>query len=195
MGRRRRPLEYSPAKTGKEASEKLMIFADTSYAPPHEQFRSVQGILISHHGNTLVWQSVSASFHYSVNAEAELLGYSEAYMTGMSTYALLQVLELDLAGVWLQGDNKAALSLCTADTGSWRTRHLRVRAAKLREVLADPSQGWMATHCLEGIWWQMDSRKVFLGQAFVKFRGQVGFHQQSLGGAQVERKSRALVEV
>lgn len=47
----------------------------------------------------------------------------------------------------LVGDCKAALSQVTADTGSWRTRHLRIRSAKLRECIQSADSVWSAEHC------------------------------------------------
>ena len=40
-----------------EPSSELLVAVETSYAPPHEQYRSIQGILMSHEGNPLMWSS------------------------------------------------------------------------------------------------------------------------------------------
>ena len=46
----------------------------------------------------------------------------------------------------LIGDNKAALAQVLGDTGPWRTRHLRIRAAKVREALREEDTSWCASH-------------------------------------------------
>ena len=43
------------------------------------------------------------------------------------------------------GDNRSAVSLCTVDAGSWRTR-LRLRAAGLREAIMDENPKWFIHH-------------------------------------------------
>ena len=59
------------------------------------------------------------------------------------------------------------------------------------EPVADSSQGWVATHCLAQALVADGPTKSLLGQAYVKFRGQLGFHQQSLGGFTAERRSES----
>ena len=74
---------------------------------------------------------------------------------GASVESLAQAMALD-PDVLMYGDNKAAISLAVLQTGSWRTRHLRVRASKLREVLkkgmekeepANQAYGWYSVGC------------------------------------------------
>ena len=105
------------------------VFVDASFAPPHEKFRSVQGVVVTHQGSVTMWSSNRQSFVTMSTAEAELLGYSEGYQVAESTKALLKILELPMGKTVLYGDNKAAISLATAETGPWRTRHLRLRRA------------------------------------------------------------------
>ena len=44
------------------------------------------------------------------------------------------------------GDSKAGISQLTSDGGSWRTRHLRIRSAKLRELLQHGDGDWSIEH-------------------------------------------------
>ena len=133
-------LTFKPGNGGGQA-ETMRIYADTSFAPPHEKFRSIQGLVIEHQGNPIMWESTRQAFICQSTAEAELLGYNEALQAGLSTHALFEALEVPVSTIELYGDNRAALTQCNADTGSWRTRHLRLRAAKLREILASPESG------------------------------------------------------
>ena len=41
-------------------------------------------------------------------------------------------------------DNTATLQLCQLESGSWRTRHIRLRATVVREALEDDE--WRAAH-------------------------------------------------
>ena len=79
-----------------EPSQELIVAVDTSYAPPHEQYRSVQGVLLSHEGNPLMWSSTRQGFVTQSTAEAELMGYTEGLQCGLSTMALLEVLNLNV---------------------------------------------------------------------------------------------------
>ena len=64
---------------------------DASFGPPHEGYRSVQGIMMTHGGNPIMWASTRQPFITST-AEAELLAYSEAYQCGESAGARLEAL-------------------------------------------------------------------------------------------------------
>ena len=70
----------------------------------------------------------------------------------------------------LIGDSKSGLIQLTGEVGSWRTRHLRIRSAKLRELIQNGVDGWHAVH-REGKELAADGMtKPLAGQAFCKFR-------------------------
>ena len=123
----------------------LHVRADTSFAPPHEQFRSVQGVAVYHGTHLLLWTSSRQAFITLSTAEGELLGYTEALQCGEAVGCLLDLLGYKTEKI-LEGDSKAALCQVQSDGGSWRTRHLRLRAWKLREVMNDVSSGWRSEH-------------------------------------------------
>ena len=149
----------------------LKVFSDASFAPPHEQYRSVQGLLVEHGRNPILWSSSRQAFIVQSTAEAELLSYNESYQAGESTGALSEILGYETEKQLL-GDNKAALVLCTGETGPWRTRHLRLRAAKLREAVQEGG-GWKASH-LRGDQLVADGlTKSLQGQAHEKFLDQL----------------------
>ena len=155
----------------------LEVFSDASFAPPHEQFRSVQGLLVEHGRNLILWSSSRQAFIVQSTAEAELLSYTESYQAGESVGALLEIFGFQTRK-HLLGDNKAALVLCTGETGPWRTRHLRLRAAKLREAVRGST--WSAGH-LRGDQLVADGlTKSLLGQSFEKFLVQLGMKELSL---------------
>ena len=104
------------------------------------------------------------------------MGYTEGLQCGLSTMALLEVLNLKVVKAKLVADNQAALSLCCSDTGAWRTRHLRLRSARLRELLADEASGWVARYCPGADLIADGFTKSLQGQAFVKFRGMLNMY-------------------
>ena len=152
----------------------LEVMVDASFGPPHEGYRSVQGIMMTHGGNPIMWASTRQPFITQSTAEAELLAYNEAYQNGESTGALLEVLGYGGVKKHMQGDSKSGISQLTSDTGAWRTRHLRLRSAKLREVVQDPEEPWTVSHC-SGLELGADGlTKPLQGQAFTRFLGLIG---------------------
>ena len=124
----------------------LQVKAATSYGPPHEQYRSVQGVAIYLGSHLLLWTSSRQAFVTLTTAEWELVGYTEALQCAESILALLELMQLTVPKV-LEGDRRAALAQIHNDGGSWRTRHLRLRAWRLREAMADPRSSWRSQHC------------------------------------------------
>ena len=69
---------------------------DASFAPEHEQFRSVTGVVIHHGSNTLQWVSMRQPFVTQSTCEAELIAFAEGYQDGKSTGALMELMDLEL---------------------------------------------------------------------------------------------------
>ena len=116
-------------------------YSDASYAPIGEQYKSAQGTIIAVAGCAVLWSSSRQPFVTGSTAEAELLSYMECHQQAEGVAALLECLTRSEVQRCIYGDNRSALSLCTGDVGSWRTRHLRLRAAGLRSAVACPSSG------------------------------------------------------
>ena len=100
-------------------------------------------------GAIIAWMTSSQPFVTQSTAEAELVGLSEANLCGQSVQGLLEeMLELRESGKNLEimyGDNSASIGMVSGSTGaSWRTRHLRIRAACLRQSL--DAKGWLLRH-------------------------------------------------
>lgn len=51
----------------------LQVFVDTSFGPPHEKYRSIQGMLFQHGENPLMWASTRQPFVAQSTSEGELL--------------------------------------------------------------------------------------------------------------------------
>ena len=152
-----------------EEPEVLNVLVDASYAPPHEGYRSVQGAIYTHGNNILMWSSSRQGFITQSTAEAELLAYNESAQGAESIAHLLACFGHKVARR-LIGDSKSGLVQLTGEVGSWRTRHLRLRSAKLRELIQNGTDGWHAVH-REGKDLASDGlTKPLLGQAFARFR-------------------------
>ena len=142
--------------------------ADTSFGPPHEQYRSVQGIAIYMGNHVLLWTSSRQAFVTLSTAECELLGYTEGLQCAESIASLLELLQFKVTNV-LEGDSQAALAQIQNDGGSWRTRHPRLRAWRLREVMMDTSSTWRAQHCAGAELAADGLTKALSGQAHRRF--------------------------
>ena len=86
----------------------------------------------------------------------------------------------------LYGDNVAAIGLAHGtSSSSWRTRHLKIRAAYLREALMGVAPGgtWKLIH-LKGTELVADGlTKPLLGQAFYAFLNDLGMKRSGYGAA------------
>ena len=176
-------------ESGKDNEDTLYIKTDTSFAPPLEGYRSIQGTALFHGRHLLQWSSARQAFVTLSTAEAELVGYVDGFQQGQSIDGLLKIFGFN---TWkrLQGDCKAALAQISSDATAWRTRHLRLRASRLRELVMDRESKWSAEH-IPGLELAPDGfTKVLVGQAFKR-------HREQLGMCDVEefRKRRICEEV
>ena len=127
-------LRYWPVAEESEDWRTLRVLAETSFAPPHEKYRSVQAVTAEHGPNLLAWESSRQALVTQSTAEAGLVGYNDGFQISDATAALCEAFEISVKKS-LVGDCKAALAHLLGDTGPWRTRHLRLRSLKLREAL------------------------------------------------------------
>ena len=119
----------------------IEVYTDASFAP---------GGTVSHHccilmwaGSPLAWTSTRQPFPALSMAEAELIAMLEGLVLGESVGCLVEELA-DYQQKTLYCDNTAAVALATAKGGSWRTRHLKVRAAHLR--YKTETEEWKVRH-------------------------------------------------
>lgn len=68
-------------------------------------------------------------------AEAELMALLESLIMARSVGALVEAVFGWKAALRLNSDSTAAIAIAAGKTSSWRTRHLRIRAAGLTEAL------------------------------------------------------------
>ena len=159
----------------------LQIFSDASFGPVHERCKSVSGCLVEHAGGVLAWDSQTQPFISQSTAEAEVISYNLAYQVGEGVSSLLQELGFSTSKQ-LYGDSTSGIAVIANECRPWRTRHLRLRSAKLRELVQNQEQPWTIRH-LQGQLLVADGlTKSLVYQAFEKFKGQLRMRpmQQSI---------------
>ena len=120
----------------------LTLFADSAFAP--EGARSQTGWLVMFHGSALTWKSGRQPTVCLSTAECELLALTDGAVALLGAEAMLGDVGEVITSRALASDSTAALSI-TSGTGSWRTRHLRIKSAWLQERLE--SGFFQARHC------------------------------------------------
>ena len=162
----------------------LEVFSDIGYGTA-SRGRSLQGTAVFFGGSIICWQTAVQPFVTHSTAESELVGYCDALNTGRSAEAMLA----NMMGVpsgspaierVLYGDNTAAIGLAHGtSSSSWRTRHLKIRAAYVREALEGRAPGglWRLLH-LRGVDLVADGlTKPLSGQAFEAFLVDLGMRR------------------
>ena len=132
-------LKFPRSETDVEA------YADASFAPAAEAYKSVRGTIATVAGCPILWSSARQPFITGSTAEAELVAYTEVFQQAEGVATLLEALGMEGVRRSLYGDNKSALALCQGDVGAWRTRHLRLHGAGLRAVVGCEVSGCTRT--------------------------------------------------
>ena len=108
----------------------LEVFTDSSYGPGGQD--SQGAVVVMWGGSVMMWKAGRQGTPSLSTAESEL---SEA-IEGLSMGDAVEVMTQEIWGrpyaKVLKVDNQAAISILTDPSGSWRTRHLRLRASHVR---------------------------------------------------------------
>ncbi|CAE7334850.1 GIP [Symbiodinium sp. CCMP2592] len=124
------------ALTLRSVSEELVAYSDSSFAPSGA--RSFSGIVLSWRGSPITWRAAKQPFVCLSTAECELVASIEALTMARSLQAILHQIDPARPMLTLGIDNQAAIAIASpSTTASWRTRHLRVRAAYLHEQIEE----------------------------------------------------------
>ena len=116
------------------SSNALEVYSDASHSPQGE--RSRQCVVVAWKGSVLLWEATKQSFTTLSTAESELVGMTHAAQVGECVAPVIEELVEDDIVISLLGDNAAALTAYEQPGGSWRSRHLRMRANAGRERIA-----------------------------------------------------------
>ncbi|CAE7208121.1 GIP [Symbiodinium sp. CCMP2592] len=125
----------------------LVTYTDSSYSPDGE--RSHGGAVVFWAGSPVAWKSSRQSLVTTSSAETELLAASEGATLTYSIDAMLSDVGVFPSSREIRVDNSAAITLASEEGGSWRTRHLKVRAAALRQRI---QEGWANIAYCPGEW-------------------------------------------
>ena len=170
-----------------ERHENLLdVFSDIAFGVG-SRHRSLQGLVVCFGGAPVAWLASQQPFVTYSTAEAELVSYGEALNAGRSMEALIssmmgETMHSNGLERVIYGDNLAAIGMAHGTAAStWRTRHLRVRAAFLKEALDGEAPGgiWKLLH-LRGTELVADGlTKPLSGQAFYKFLDDLGITRKN----------------
>ena len=106
------------------------VYTDSSYGPGGHD--SQGAVLVTWGGSVIMWKSGRQTLAPLSTAESELQEGIEGMTMGDSCDVLIMEVEMSAYQKVLKVDNQAAVNLLTEPSGSWRTRHLRLRASHLR---------------------------------------------------------------
>ena len=109
----------------------LTMYPDAAFAPSSS--RSQTGWVIYYGGTPVLWRSSRQSTTALSTAEAESNAILEGSIAMLGIEAMLLDVSEEIHEQLIGSDSMSALSL-TAGTGSWRTRHLRIKASWLRKL-------------------------------------------------------------
>ena len=116
------------------SSNALEVYADASHSPNGE--RSRQCVIVAWKGSILLWEATRQSFTTLSTAESELIALIHASQVGECVGPIVEELVGEDVVTSLLGDNSASLASFDKGAGSWRNRHLRMRAGAGREKVA-----------------------------------------------------------
>eukprot|EP00434_Breviolum_minutum_P003898 symbB.v1.2.003425.t1/scaffold183.1/size281544/9 len=108
----------------------LEVFTDSSFGPGGQESQGT--VIVSWGGTPIMWKSGRQTLAPLSTAESELQEGIEGMTMGDSCDVLVMDVHDRVYSKVLKVDNTAAVSLLTESSGSWRTRHLRLRASHLR---------------------------------------------------------------
>ncbi|CAE7838902.1 RE2 [Symbiodinium sp. CCMP2592] len=121
----------------------LCGYCDASFAP--EGARSHGGWIVFYNGCVISWRSSRQATVTISTAESELTAIAEAVLALQSISSMMQDVLPGGEPVQLYSDSTSALSIANG-SGSWRTRHLRLKSAWIAELVG--SGAISISHCV-----------------------------------------------
>ena len=113
-------------------SERIIeVYSDASHAP--QGARSIQCTVIVWRGTCILWESTRQGFTTLSSAEAELVAMVSSIQAAECVQPVIDELLQDDTKIAVLGDNTASVRSFEDGAGSWRSRHLRMRASAARE--------------------------------------------------------------
>ena len=117
----------------------LVGFCDASFAPTAN--RSLQATMTFYNGALIAWSSTRQSHTTLSTAEAELVGITTLFGELQALEPLVCEIQGSPLALQMHSDSQAAIAICTTTTSNWRTRHPRLRASFIKEMLESGKYG------------------------------------------------------
>ena len=117
----------------------LVGFCDASFAPTAQ--RSTQSTMTFVNGALIAWSSTRQSHTTLSTAEAELVGITSMFGELQALEPLVTEILGSSPAIQMHSDSQAAIAICTTLSSNWRTRHLRLRASYIKEMLESGRYG------------------------------------------------------
>ena len=111
----------------------LVGFSDASFAP--QAGRSLQTTLAYYNAGLIAWSSTKQGLTTLSTAESELVGITSLFTDLRALEPLVQEIHGGPLQLHMHSDSQAAIAICNTPSNNWRTRHLKLRAAYVREAL------------------------------------------------------------
>ena len=137
---------------------RIEVYTDASFSPGGGLSHGSVAVLWN--GGAIAWRSSRQSFPTMSTAESELAECLEGIVMGESVEALVAEIEEAAGNAYVRQlltDSSSAIAIASEGSGSWRTRHLRVRAYNLTWRLDD--QSWTIHHVPGVPCWQTWARR------------------------------------
>ena len=127
--------DYRMTFKGLGRTDIIEVYTDSSFSPSSGRSHGAVGIFYLN--SPITWRSSRQQLVTLSTAESELIEGIEGTLMGYSVKDLIVELSGKDPGIELHIDNQAALSLLQGSSGSWRTRHLRLRSSWIRERVTE----------------------------------------------------------
>ena len=124
----------------------LVGFSDASFAP--QARRSIQSTPAYYSAGLVAWSSTKQGLTTLSTAESELVGITSLFTDLCALEPLVQEIHGHPLQKQMHSDSQAAIAICNTPSNNWRTRHLRLRAAYVREAL---ESGLYSLHHVNGL--------------------------------------------
>ena len=166
--------------------DSLQVYSDASYGPVHERCKSISGTALEFANCLVAWDSQAQPFISQSTAEAEVISYNSACQIAQAVGSFLQEMGYPTCKQ-LYGDSKAGIAVIANECGPWRTRHLRLRASKLRELVQDSDQEWSIRHMSGNVLIADGFTKALQHSAFERFQQRLSLEPLEVSSGSMKR--------
>ena len=123
-------LRFKKSREGEE--KELRVYTDASFAPDGGESHGC--VVVKLGESLLAWKSSRQTMVTLSTAESELVEVVEGFALGEATAVVVEEIEGEIRRMGYT-DSQSALAILSGDGGSWRTRHLRMRASYARQLI------------------------------------------------------------